>query len=398
MLKRIRKLPLKWKLILGLILLVVVGIVLQVSAKMFQKPGYVLGKVARSTISEYVTESGKISANSNVPLYSPANGVVDEIFVANGEVVKVGQKLFAIKSTATEQEKSQALATYLAAKSMLDAAQSGALKLQASMFDKWQSFKELAENDTYETADGAPKHENRALAEFHISENQWLAAEKDYKQQQNVIAQAQAAVSSTYALYQATQNATVKATAAGVVANISIGENSVVGVSDPKPLAVISSTATTEAALLLSENDVFKVKEGQLATLDVKPFHSKKYHGTVTRVDAIGTEEKGVVRYTAYIRISDPDGQLRQGMNVDAAINTNNKERVLAIPNAAVKPYKGGRAVRVVGKNGVVEYRTVVTGIRGKDKTEILSGLQENQEFIISLSNEQIKRPSLFGT
>ena len=68
----------------------------------------------------------------------------------------------------------------------------------------------------------------------------------------------------------------------------------------------------------------------------------------------------------------------------------------MIVPNSAIKPYQGGRAVRVPGENGEIEYIPVKIGIRGKSNTQILSGIEKGQEVITALSNDSIKRPSLF--
>jgi multidrug efflux pump subunit AcrA (membrane-fusion protein) len=85
-------------------------------------------------------------------------------------------------------------------------------------------------------------------------------------------------------------------------------------------------------------------------------------------------------------------------MNVDVKIITNKLEQVLSVPNAAVKPYKGGRAVRVPGaKKGEVLYKAVKIGVKGESRTQIVSGIGEGQLVITSLTSEQNKRPGPFG-
>ena len=78
-------------------------------------------------------------------------------------------------------------------------------------------------------------------------------------------------------------------------------------------------------------------------------------------------------------------------------IITEKLTNVLTVPNSAVKPYKGGRAVRVVDKKSKegFKYVPVEIGLKGKDKTQILSGIKEGQEVITVVSNEKAKQ-SLF--
>lgn len=398
----VKNLSLKKKIVV----IALIGIGIFFGFQQFQKTKqnqYTTVKAVRGTVEEIVSETGSIAVNGKTDIYSPTNGVVEEVFVTNGESVTVGQELFTIQSSATEQEKAAALASYLTAQNTLDTANATLYSLQSTMFSKWNTFKELAENDTYENSDGSPKYDARANPQYHIAEKDWLAAENNYKKQQAVISQAQTALSAANLAYQATKNATVKATADGTIANLSVTTGSTVKASTPTlpaaPLATIATISTTEVVVSLSENDITKVADGQKASIEVNAVNDKMYDGIVNRVDMIGTDDNGVIRYKVYIEVLDADDQLRPGMNVDVTISTKKLSDVLSVPNAAVKPYQGGRAVRIPDKKtGEIIYIPVTTGIRGEKRTQILKGLKEGQEVITSLSNEQLKRPGLFGS
>lgn len=391
----------KKKLLIIVLLLIALIVFFSVIGNITQKPKYSLSKVEKGNITEIVTETGSITASGTVNVYSPTNGVVENVLISNGSSVQEGDELFTVKSSATEQEQKQAYANYMTAVSSLGSAQAGLHALQSAMFGAWDDYKTLAEGDGYENSDGTPKTDQRTLPEFHVAEKDWLAAEAQYKNQQSVVGQAQAQVSSTWLLYQATQNATVKAPADGTVSNLSVTNGSSVSINTPavpsQPVLTLSSGGVTEIAVSLSESDVAKVKMGQNAEIDVSAIDDKTYKGVVKRVDTIGTENLGVVRYNAYIEVLNPDNNLRPGMTADVEITTNELKGVLTVPNSAVKPYQGGRAVRIVGKNGEAEFKPVKIGVRGVKNTQIISGVDEGTEIITALSNEQIQRPGLFG-
>lgn len=398
--RKFKKFSLKKKILTVVILIAVVIVAGQILGKNGRKEEFKTAKVTLGTIEEVVIETGNISTNSRTDVYSPANGIIESVLVTNGNAVTVGQELFTIVSTATEQEKSQALANYLTAKNTLDTANSTLYSLQSTMFSKWDTFKQLAESDYYENSDGRPRYEQRALAEFHIAEKDWLAAESNYKKQQAVINQAQAAVSSSYLLYQATQNATVKANSTGTVNNLSVTVGSSVKVNSAAqpqtPLATIANLSSTEVIASLSEDDVVKVKPDQEANIEVQSIDDKTYSGIVRRVDTIGNNTAGVIRYNAYIEVTNPDELLRPGMNVDITIITSRLDNVLTVPNSSIKPYQGTRAVRIRDEKGEIKYIPVKVGLKGEEKTQIISGLTEGQEIITTLTNEQIKRSGLF--
>ncbi|MFH1535726.1 MAG: efflux RND transporter periplasmic adaptor subunit [Patescibacteria group bacterium] len=381
------------------ILLVVVFIAV---SNYFKKPGYTTDRVAKSNITEIVTESGAISTNGRIDIYSPTNGIIKDIFVSNDEEITEGQELFSVESSAAEQEQQAANANYLTAVSALGTAQATMYSLQSAMFEYWNTYKNLAENSTYENDDNTPKTENRTLPEFHIAEKNWLAAETKYKNQQSVVAQAQAQVSATWILYQATQNAIVKAPAAGTVSNLSvIPGSSVVPTSllaPTTPILSIGNFITTEVMVSLGENEITKVKEGQNANIEVDAVDGKTYKGIVRRVNRIGTITQNVIKYNVYVEISNPDLDLRPGMSADVDITTQEIKNILSVPNSAIKPYEGGKAVRVPGaKKGEIDFIPVQIGIKGKKNTQIIKGLSEGQTVITSLSNEEVKRESPFG-
>lgn len=391
----------KKKTLFVTVALLLVVVILLVFNRFFSSPDYTTESVMRRDLSEIVTESGYIKTSGKVDMYSTTNGIVEEVYVQNGDAVVEGQELFQVKSTATTQEQQAAYANYLAAKNSLEDGEAVFYSLESQKFSDWDTFKSLAESDTYENDDGTPKDDKRTLPEFHIVEKQWLAAEAQVKNQETAISQAQAQVASTWLLYQATQNSVVTSPISGIVSNLSAIPGSSVLINSlsvpTTPVLSVGTYETTEAAIILSENDVVKVRPGQEVVVDVDAVDSKTYMGTVRRVDTIGTDVQGVIRYFAYVEILDPDDLLRPGMSVDAEIETETLERVLTVPNQAIKPHQGGRAVRVPGENDEIEFVPVETGVRGEEYTQIISGLSENDIVITSLASEEKQSSGPFG-
>lgn len=392
-------------LILGIVIgLVVINVIISSATK---PDPFTIESVKRSNITEVVTESGNIVTSGRHDVYSPSNGVVSETYVENGMQVNEGDVLFVVKSSASDQEEDAAHANYLSALSSLNSAQAASNTLRASMYAEWKLFRDLATNSTYEKGDDSPDIENRKAAEFQIAQDEWLAAEKKFKDQETAIAQANAAVASTKALYLATQDATVVAPVSGTVANLGFTKGSTVSIesisalgSVSQPALMIISDFENEILIELSETDVAKVKPNQRVDLSINAIPNKKFKGKVSRVDSIGTNTQGVISYKAFITLDDNNSDIRQGMTVDAEITTKELKNVLSVPNSAVKPYQGGRAVRVPDSKMPEKFRyvPVVIGVRGVNNTQIIEGLEEGQEVITTLSNENIKRPGLFGS
>lgn len=369
-------------------------------------PPYILEKVTRGSVIQQVSETGHIRSTAKTDVYSPATGIVETVSVHNADNVLVGQELFTVRSTATEQEKAQAWAAYLSAKNTLDTAQTTMLSLQSTMFSKWKTYKDLAQGDEYENSDGTPRHDQRANPVFHIAEKDWLAAEGNYKKQQDVIAQAQAALSSAYLLYQATQNSTVKATSNGAVANLSVATGDTVtaktAASTPKTpaLLIVTDTAETVIRLSINEVDIPKIMPGQKASITIDAIPESAFSGTVTAVDSVGTEDQGIITYTVLVSVPDAGPAVRPGMTANVDIEVDAAENVLVVPNTAIKPYAGKKAVQILDpQTKEPTFIPVDIGLKSTEKTEIVSGIAEGQYVIAGTKNGAVSgsRGGFFG-
>lgn len=406
MLKKVNNLYKKYKNLSRKKKIVVIGIVLIVGMVGFSqwrkatKPSEYSTEAAKvDSIVELVSETGNVTTAGAVPIYSTTTGMVEEVYVNNGDVVANGDVLFKVKSTATKLEQDTALANYMAAKSVLETAKSTQLSLQATMFGQWDEFKELAESDDYEEDDGKPKYNERGVAEFHIPEKEWLAAEASYKNQQQIIAQASIQTSASWRAYQATQDSAVEANLGGEVRNLGVDKGDLIAVPTTLTLAntspaliLLNSDVRTTIKIQVVETDVLKVSEGLSVSVEFDAKDGEIFPATVSRVDTVAAPTEGVVSYAVYVVLNENTESIMGGMTADVDIVVATKENVLTVPSSAVKPYQGGRAVRTLNNEGEIEYIPVKTGSRGEGKIEILSGIEEGTQVIVTLANDQIER------
>lgn len=343
---------------------------------------YEMGKVSRAALAETVTESGIVATSGRVNVYSLATGMLSQLFVKNGDRIIEGQKLFSVKSTATATEKAIAWAAYQSAISSVQAAQNNRRLTQATVDRVHDDIKDNDKDENF------LEKEARTTAE--------VAHDNAY----DALLSAQAALASAQASYLATQNATVFAPIAGVVSNLSVSTGSAViagnALSAVQPVLVVSGIGQAEVAIALGESDINKISVGQLAKITFDAIPGQSFAAHVARFDDQGTLSQGVVKFAVYLTVSHPSVAIKPGMTADVDIQTQEIPDALVVPNSAVKPYQKGRAVRVL-KDGKLVYRPVEVGLRGKDSTQIISGLSEGQEIIVSLPSETKKRNSLLS-
>jgi len=191
------------------------------------------------------------------------------------------------------------------------------------------------------------------------------------------------------------QERTVTAPADGQITNLTLVKgNSVtataVGASQAAvsalPALVIADLSAYRVKMAVSEVDVAKVKEGQAATVTFDAVLDKSFTGDVERVDTIGTNTQGVVTFNVYLGLKGPFDGLRPAMTANVDVEVNKSDKALLVPSSAIKPWKGGKAVRVLARGGKeIKYVQVEVGIEGSERTEILKGLSAGDKVITGI-------------
>ena len=374
------------------------------------KPQYISQAAERTDITQIVSETGYVSTSGKVDIASSTTGIVEEIYVQNGDPVEVGTQLFKVKSTATEQEKATAWAAYQNAVSAQKTAEQSKQGLDATMWTAQKSLLDARETKRVKDDNKGDYEdlEEQSIDAAHVqAEKNFTAAEQKYKEADVAISAAKAQVNSAWLAYQATQNAVVKSTATGTIANfsISVGDKVTAGsgtsalalTAQVPPTIPILSVVTGQEGytvkLALNEVDIPKVRSGQKAMILLDAFAEKSFDGRVASVDEVGANSQGVVTYNVYIAILNFEKNIKPGMTANVDIEVDKAENVLTVPNSAIKPYKEGKAVQVYDtKSKQPVYVPIKIGVRGVDKTEVVEGVSEGMEVITALQNGQVER------
>lgn len=369
------------------------------------KPQFQTAKVERGMIVSSVSASGQVLSVNIISANTKASGIIKEVYVKDGDYVKKGDKIMEIELDLQGQQKSvSAWSSYLSAKNTLESAKATQYSLQAEMFSKWDTFKELAESSNYQNSDGSLRYDQRALPEFHIPEKEWLAAEAKYKNQEAVISQAQAAVNNVWLSY-LLSSPTVTAPADGVIISLmfikgmSIGSLDTGTATSNEKVATIKTEGMPIVSVNLSEIDVSKVSLGQKATVILDSIPDKTFTGKVTGVDRIGTKTSGVTQYPAIIQLDSSAEEILPNMTVTANIVIDKKDNALLVPSSAVQS-QGGQSFVIVLKDGQQQSVPVETGLVSDTQTEITSGLEEGDLVVtgsISSTGSQQNGTSPFG-
>lgn len=347
-----------------------------------QQPQYQTTQAEKGTLITSISASGTILTGSSVGITTSATGIVNEVYVQDGDAVTKGQKIADITlDTNSQQKQAAAWSSYLSAKNSQDAAQAKINSLQAAEFKANQTFM----NDA--VARGLAKDDPTYIQQNAL----WLQAEADYKNQAAVITQSQAAVNSAWLSY-IQLSSTITTPMSGRVSGLTLTPGSSItssqtgsesSTSSSHVGTIIAEQGSLEAVVNLSEIDVPKVSLGQKATLTLDAFPGKTYTGKVATVNTNGSVSSGVTTYPTTIIFDSALDSIYPNMAVNATIITDIKDSVILVPSAAVQTADGQPTVRVL-RNGQVTQVQVEIGSSNDTQTEIISGINEGDEVITS--------------
>ncbi|HVT01733.1 MAG TPA: HlyD family efflux transporter periplasmic adaptor subunit [Patescibacteria group bacterium] len=383
------------KKVLVLIAIVLVGGFIYISlTKKSNKPSYQTATVEKGTLVTSVTASGTVTSGNSTPITTQATGVVSEVYVKNGDYVNQGQNVATIAlDQSSQQKQAAAYSSYLSAVNNLNQAKSQINGLQAALFQANQAF----------VTDRGVANPITDDPQYIIEKANWLQAESNYNNQQNVINQAQAALNSA-SLSLAQTSATVTAPISGTISNLNLTpglpiiSSSTTGSGSNSSSNSTASTQTLgnvtldnvplTATVDLTEIDVTKIKVGQKVTITLDAFPDKTFTGKVVAIDTTGSVSSGVTTYPTTITFDSSIDGIYPNMGVNVTIITSVTSDALIVPSAAVQTVDGSSTVRIL-KNGQIQTVDVEIGKSSDTQTQITSGLSNGDTVVTGTISTQ---------
>ena len=348
--------------------------------------------VEKGTITNSLTLSGQIESSNLISVYTKASGVVSKVYVTDGQQVDAGDTLAEIiLDTEGQNNQASAWASYLNAKKAVETAQANQYTSHASLYENWDEFINLSQNDTYEDSNSV----NRTLPEFIISQDQWLASEATYKLQTTNIQSAQASLSQSSYNYQLYQS-TIKAPVDGTVVGLNLAEGLTVSFTEgqtgvaSQTVATIKTEGTPVASFNATEVDINKLQIGQAVDIALDNFPDEKFTGSIVAVDRVGSQTNGVTQYPVLIKVDSEDPQILTNMAVTATIVFEQKDDVVVIPLSALITMEDRSIVRVM-RDGNAQPVPVETGIENETMVEITSGLSDGDVILTGTTGQAIQ-------
>ena len=263
-------------------------------------------KVEKGNISNTVTATGTIEALKTVNVGTQVSGIILHIYVDFNDHVKQGQLLAKLDETPLRTQLDQSQSAVDQAQSQLRFEEATYNRLKV-LYDK----KLIAQNDY-----------DQALYNYENSKASLANAKSGLDR---------AKVNLEYA--------TITSPIDGVVLNRAIEEGQTVAASFSTPtlFTIVNDLTQMEVQTSVDEADIGKVNNGQRVEFTVDAYSDLKFEGTVSQVRLQPVTTNNVVTYVVILNAPNPDKKLMPGMTASATIYVEEKTNTLLLSGKAVR-------------------------------------------------------------
>ncbi len=170
-------------------------------------------------------------------------------------------------------------------------------------------------------------------------------------------------------------------------------------VSAAEAIITVISDASFEIETFVSENDVPKLKIGQMATVTLDALGDAiTFEATVSQVDLSETVKDGVVTYRTRLQFLTRDERIKSGLTTNVTVETDKRQNVIKVPQTAIVIVKGKKHVKVApagttawdkSVDSAAKLVPVTTGAIDKEgDLEVTSGLTAGDIIIVKAAAE----------
>lgn len=309
--------------------------------------------IAADINGQSVTASGKIEAENSANVSTRMMGYVTKVNVKVGQKVSAGQLLISINNTDLQAKKAQVDASILQATAAYNNAKKDFDRFTALFNQQSASQKELDDmTSRYEMAkaglEGAKQMRNEVMAQFSYSN--------------------------------------ITAPFSGEVINTFIKEGDMA--NPGMPLVSIEGASHLQVTAMVSESDITSIQNGMNVKVLVKS-SNQELTGKVIEVSGSAKNTGG--QYLVKINLNNSNAKVLSGMFVNVQFPlVSKKQTTTATTNKVVVPesaliHQGQlTGIYTIGNKDIAILRWLRIGKTFGNQVEVLSGLSENEQYIVS--------------
>ncbi|MGB3342938.1 MAG: efflux RND transporter periplasmic adaptor subunit [Aequorivita sp.] len=346
-----------------------------------EKP--VMGSIVKKTVA-----TGSIVPKEEVLIKPNISGIIDEIFVEAGNIVKAGDLIAKVKVVPNVSSLNSAKSNINNVRTQVETARL-AFENQKSIYNRQ---KELFEKGV-------------------ISANEFDNAQLTFDQSQQRLKQEQVGLTAANQNYDivrtgttsgmgASTNTEIRATVSGMVLDVPVKTgNQVIEANNFNDGTTIATLADVDKMIFegkVDESEVGKIKEGLPLEITVGALPDKSFNAELDYIAPKGVDENGAIQFEIKGTMKHLDTAktfIRAGLSANASIILAKAENVLTIKEALVQydPKTQKPFVEVMVGDQKFERRDLELGISDGIDVEVKNGLTEDDS--IKVWN-QLKAPT----
>ena len=350
------------KIILGIVVLILLVFVLKYFKDSNAKEvvDYKTELPFYSTLDTKTVATGKLNPEEEIELKPQISGIVDQIFVEEGDLVRKGDLIAKIRVVPNEQALGSAKSRINSARLSFENAQ--------TLFDR---NKTLFEKGVISKQD----FENSELS-LNQSKESYDQSKDDYQ-----------IIKARISFWGSSANTTIVAQIPGTILEIPVREGDQVIQSNNFNAGTTIATIADMSKMIfegkVDESEVGKLEEGKDIKVILGAINEKEFPAVLTFVAPKGVEENGAVQFTIKADVTiEASTKIRAGYSANAEIEIESKDSILVIKEALLqfnriteKPF-----VELLKANGSFETKNVEIGLSDGINVEIIEGVEEGDE------------------
>jgi len=393
--------------------------------------------VEETALTVRITASGTVEPVQTVNVSPKTSGILEELYVNQGDRVSEGQIIAEMESRDIEaQVRLREAAVAEAAAQLADvqrganteaiaqaeaAVESAAAQVRDSEARLELATAQLARNRQLAAQGAISANEldnfvqavRSAEAALDTSEFRLREAEERVEELRNEprpenLAQAQARLEQARAQLESAQvqlaDTLIRAPFAGIVTQKFANEGAFV---TPTTSASDATSATSTAIVAIAndlevlaevpEADIAKIRPGQTVEIVADAFPDQVFMGEVRLIAPEAIERQNVTLFQVRIELLSGQDVLRSNMNVTVAFIGDALSDALVVPTVAIVTQEGQSGVLVPGARDRVRFRPVTLGSQAGNQIQILEGVNEGDRVFVDLPPGQTLENLTFG-
>ncbi|MBP1645254.1 MAG: family efflux transporter [Bacteroidetes bacterium] len=153
-------------------------------------------------------------------------------------------------------------------------------------------------------------------------------------------------------------------------------------VSGAQPILQVMQISPVKLKFNINETFYNKVKLGMSVKTKVEVFGDEEFSGKISLIAP--TIDPLTRTFTVEAQFANANQKLRPGMFGRVELNLGKAKKVIVSDKAIIKQSGTNNKYVFIEKNGTVEYRQVELGRRMRDKYELLSGVNDGENVVVS--------------